>query len=278
MIKGVEQMSDNKYLNDGRKVAVIGQINNQETIVQEIFVTDSGDEIPSGERFVVKSLHDEPVQSYKDRKLKELDKRIADYKKSIKKIENEFSRMRRKMEVNKDILKSSEKLQSLMPDQELERLTMFMSGSVEYVVIHGYKIKPPVKFEEAMAQRYDMGSSKRYEGIKLLSLLGESDGNLSYRLNMYRDGSGGWHTIMPFKSYQEAVDYVAELAGEKIYNDKLSEEEYQTCLDIGIEFSLKNQKRYKENLAAKARGRIESYQKQIARQEELIEQERAKIV
>ncbi|WP_181393601.1 hypothetical protein [Pectobacterium carotovorum] len=31
-------MSEVKFLSDGRKVAVIGQLNNQETIVQEIFV------------------------------------------------------------------------------------------------------------------------------------------------------------------------------------------------------------------------------------------------
>ena len=56
---------DFKYLTDGRKVIVVGKLNNQDTIVQEIFVTKDGSEIPSGENFVVKSLHDEPVESWK---------------------------------------------------------------------------------------------------------------------------------------------------------------------------------------------------------------------
>lgn len=42
-------MSNMKYLADGRKVVVIGKINQTEHIVQEIFVTDSGDELPSGD-------------------------------------------------------------------------------------------------------------------------------------------------------------------------------------------------------------------------------------
>jgi len=70
-------MSEFKFLNDGRKVKVIGKLNNQEMIVQEIFVTKSGDEIPSGESFTAKSLHDEPVLSYKD-------------KEAMKKAETEF--------------------------------------------------------------------------------------------------------------------------------------------------------------------------------------------
>ena len=55
---------ETKFLSDGRKVVVVGALNNQETIVQEVFVTQQGDEIPGGERFVVKSLHDQPVESW----------------------------------------------------------------------------------------------------------------------------------------------------------------------------------------------------------------------
>jgi hypothetical protein len=34
-----------KYLSDGRKVVVVGQLNQTETIVQEVFVTEAGDEL-----------------------------------------------------------------------------------------------------------------------------------------------------------------------------------------------------------------------------------------
>lgn len=65
-------MSNIKYTTDGKKVVVVGELNQTETIVQEIFVTENGDEIPQGERFVVKSLLDQPSESWKEKKLREL--------------------------------------------------------------------------------------------------------------------------------------------------------------------------------------------------------------
>ena len=64
-------MTDIKYTNDGKKVLIVGKLNSQETIVQEIFVS-AGQEIPSGENFVVKSLHDAPAESWKEKNLREL--------------------------------------------------------------------------------------------------------------------------------------------------------------------------------------------------------------
>ena len=66
---------DIKYTTDGRKVVVIGDLNQTDKIVQEIFVTEQGDEIPQGERFVVKSLLDEPSKSWKEKDLESLEAR-----------------------------------------------------------------------------------------------------------------------------------------------------------------------------------------------------------
>jgi len=56
-----------KYLSDGRKVIVIGDLNDSEKIVQEIFVTEGGAEIPSGKNFTATNLHDTPVLSWKEK-------------------------------------------------------------------------------------------------------------------------------------------------------------------------------------------------------------------
>ena len=74
---------ETKFLSDGRKVVVVGALNNQETIVQEVFVTQQGDEIPGGERFVVKSLHDQPVESWLSREKAKQEKALADAKLKI---------------------------------------------------------------------------------------------------------------------------------------------------------------------------------------------------
>jgi hypothetical protein len=63
-----------KYTTDGKKVIVVGNLNSQEKIVQEIFIVD-GNEIPSGENFVTKSLHDFPAISWKESELIKLESR-----------------------------------------------------------------------------------------------------------------------------------------------------------------------------------------------------------
>jgi 23S rRNA C2498 (ribose-2'-O)-methylase RlmM len=82
-------MNELKYTSDGKKVSVIGKINQTEFIVQEIFVTESGDEIPSGENFTAKSLHDKPVISWKE-------KRIYEYELKYKKIEELTCKLKEK--------------------------------------------------------------------------------------------------------------------------------------------------------------------------------------
>ena len=63
-----------KYTDDNKKVKVIGKLNNTDWIVQEIYI-DGKTEVPSGEQFVTKSLHEKPLQSWKEKNLKELEER-----------------------------------------------------------------------------------------------------------------------------------------------------------------------------------------------------------
>ncbi|MBY5984414.1 hypothetical protein KUW18_09965 [Halomonas sp. DP5Y7-2] len=39
---------ETKFLSDGREVAIVGCLNNQEVIEQGIFINEQGDEIPNG--------------------------------------------------------------------------------------------------------------------------------------------------------------------------------------------------------------------------------------
>jgi len=90
-------MNNIKYTTDGKKVVIIGDLNQTDKIVQEIFVTENGDEIPQGERFVVKSLLDEPAKSWKETRLEELEaryeKEIADWERQIRNMAIEKSRV-----------------------------------------------------------------------------------------------------------------------------------------------------------------------------------------
>ncbi|HEN3351269.1 TPA: hypothetical protein ACKBO6_004487, partial [Yersinia enterocolitica] len=88
---------ETKFLSDGRKVVIVGQLNNQETIVQEVFVTAAGDELPGGERFVVKSLHDVPVESYLSKEKARQEAALAKAKAAIESVNREIADTRNKL-------------------------------------------------------------------------------------------------------------------------------------------------------------------------------------
>ena len=197
-----------KYTTDGKKVIVIGSLNSQEKIVQEIFIVDGG-EIPSGEHFVVKSLHDAPAVSWKEKNLKELEEKYEklkfEYDNNIKVLNN---KLRNESSVLKLKLQSLTKLSENIKPESFNRILDFMSGNITHVVIDSYSGVEIKEFNKAIEQTEDYDSSK----IKLCTLYGVSDGNIEYYINSYSDGSGhGKVQIKPFCSYEEAFDYAKEL-------------------------------------------------------------------
>ena len=59
--------------------------------------------------------------------------------------------------------------------------------------------------------------------MKLLSVLGSSDGKLDYRIHNYRDGSGSSETIIPCRSYAEAVGHLQKYCDEEIEQYKANQ-------------------------------------------------------
>lgn len=199
-------MNNIKYTSDGKKVLVVGKLNAEQTIVQEIFVS-AGQEIPSGENFVVKSLHDQPAESWKEKNLRELEGR---YEKERQRLELDIEQQRKRLslEAGKAKLRADALMQfaKVADEDQIATLKSFMAGEITHVFIDGYS--PEIVDWLDSSALYDVDSwhgTVKLEGIKLVSLFGRSDGSLSYRLHQYRDGSGSSKEIYPARSYQEAL-------------------------------------------------------------------------
>lgn len=199
-------MTDIKFTDDGKKVLVVGKLNAQQTIVQEIFVS-AGQEIPSGENFVVKSLHDAPAESWKEKNLRELEARYEKDKKALQQeIDHQHARLsniKLKAKLQADALfKFAENSNS----DQLDLLKKVVSGQITHVYISGYS---PAIFEwDGGKQTYETERDygrETIKGIKLLSVYGYADGDLEYRQHTYRDGSGGSEQVFPVTSYQDAL-------------------------------------------------------------------------
>lgn len=86
--------------------------------------------------------------------------------------------------------------------EALQGLEDFIDGKVtHYVVERRWGMPSVVTFAST---KCDYGKRDK----KLLTLFGDSEGNLAWRLNAYSDGSGSYSDVIPCLSHEEAVEKV----------------------------------------------------------------------
>lgn len=191
-----------KFTTDGKKVVVVGKLNSQETIVQEIYIS-GGSEIPSGEHFVVKSLHDEPVVSWKETELKKLEER---YEKERKEYNYLIDKKYKEFQLKNNELKCKLNYIGLVlknaNEKSFNTLVDFITGEIQWVVVdhYNYDLLPINKFN----QMYE-------DKLRLFSIFGKDDGTFTYAVGDYYDYSGGNKKFYPFKTYDDALSKLKEL-------------------------------------------------------------------
>ncbi len=189
-------MSEVKYTSDGKKVIVVGKLNAQETIVQEIFIS-SGNEIPSGENFVVKSLHDAPSKSWKENHAIEIEARYEAKKGELERLEKAVADKKKILSAKLDSLSKMVQGVSL---GSFELLSDVICGNITHVVTESYSSEI-MEWEKFI--RTDEYSQDR---LRLLSVYGYDDGSLTFYQGRYSDASGGsGQKFIPCKSIDEAI-------------------------------------------------------------------------
>lgn len=182
-------MENIKYTTDGKKVIVIGDLNQTDKIVQEIFVTKDGDEIPSGERFVERNLLDEPAKSWRETRLEELEMIFENtelmWKDKITSTEREKKRCYEDLKVKVNWLRKVAKqpLESQIKEI-INNISIFLSDTEKWVFKGGYDWGIS-NFDKDIISHYD---SEVF--FRLLSLYGDSNGEITWKINRWEDGSG----------------------------------------------------------------------------------------
>ena len=233
-----------KYTSDGKKVIVVGKLNAQETIVQEIFIQNNV-EVPSGINFVVSSLHDAPSISWKEQRLIDLGdsyiKQAAAWKQKIDNLNN----------INKEVVNKLEKLLSYrtkflkdFDESIFNTYINFMLGKIKYLV----KYNEILEFDKTLTESSCCNGNPQ---LRLISLLGNPDRNTSWNLHDYSDGSGSCSTVYPCETLEEAKEYLtakinkrnifseSDYAAMKKYDLKLDENKLSVFLSKHIEDSKK---------------------------------------
>ncbi|WYX00606.1 hypothetical protein WMR86_08090 [Proteus vulgaris] len=269
---------ETKFLSDGRKVAVLGKLNATESIVQEIFVTDSGVEIPSGENFTTKNLHDEPVKSHKERELERVEQGINKAKQERDKINQEIDEIKIKLSGYRDLFKSVSVLAKNIDEQDFTNFLDVITGKVRYAVPSNYPV--PHEIEDAMGYMScidDDYGNKKYGGLRLMTLLGRSDGKISYQLNRWPDGSGSNTSVEFFNDIEAARNYIKSCFMERFDKIKVSLRFYENLRKNGIEFSAEEFKKIKEKIESGLHDEFSSFQTSFEKRKEVLEQDISKL-
>lgn len=152
---------------------------------------------------MVKSLHDEPAKSWRATKLEEEEKYFESQK-------NEWDR--RQKEMRKKQQEVSEKLSyyySFLNKDNLEafkELDRILTDKWEYVLTIRYS-EPEIIAQEDFEW-----------GKRLLTVFGDSQGDITYRINRYGDGSGSDSRQVYFcNSKEEALAIWIDFANTKEY-------------------------------------------------------------
>jgi hypothetical protein len=196
---------ETKYLSDGRKVVVIGQLNNIESIVQEIFVSEGGDQIPSGEKFTTKNLHDKPVKSWKEKRAEENDAKYDKSESRVRSIKKEIRDMEKKRLSHAKIIASNLRQINELENFDVDHLSDVMARNIKWVCATSLNWQKVMSFNEFIEIRSDYD-----EGIKLISVHVKNNKTLTYKVGSYSDGSGGDSEYKFFNCEEKLKEFLLE--------------------------------------------------------------------
>ncbi len=257
-----------KYTTDGKKVFVIGNLNSQEKIVQEVFIINDV-EIPSGENFVVTSLHDAPAISWKEKSIKETEERYEkEHKENLKKIEVLQKDYNLKSSVIKAKLQFLTKLELNLTEEKLDQLISFVSGRSKFIVMDTYSDVEISDYDESITDK-EYG---RFDALRLISVFGRSDGELEFRKNNYSDGSGSWRTVIPCETKEEALGILKEKFNAKINEKGVNSYLLKTAEKYNLEIPEDALKVYKDKQRETVLKYIKSQEEELEKYKKQLEE------
>lgn len=251
-------MNEIKYTTDGKKVIVIGNLNNQEKIVQEIYVCD-GAEIPQGENFVVKSLLDTPAKSWKEERIQEIEVRYKkEYEARLREMDELSRKHRAAVALFKEKISFIRSASEKIKPETFDLLSAYICDEIKYIVIDDCKI---VEFKD-FKQDYD-------ERLRLVSIFGKDDGSLQYKIGQYYDHSGYDKKFTPCFSYEEAIDVLTDIISR---NETYSDYDIKVAKEYSIALHYEKLEAYKSRQRKSILENIEHNNKEILKQQERLKE------
>lgn len=199
-----------KYLLNGAEVEVLATTP-EGIVVCNIFEAEDGTFTDYQNPYVVDKVYDAVPKEKLNAEVAAIQERIKELSAERNNLSGDVRDLEAQMATRKKAIQQHE---------QLKFLEDYIAGKItHYVEVCGYDTPKIVEFSKEFcnaSNQYD-----RPRALKLLTLFGDSQGNLSWRLNRYSDGSGSGGTdVFPARSMEEAVefikDYITKQAAETV--------------------------------------------------------------
>lgn len=228
-----------KYLDDGQQVIVVEETKSG-FVVEPLYLDEDGEQFPGNYIFVNRVHNEPPTKSYhKDVTLliahaEQLRNEVKELEEKHWKLENDIRAGQR------DYASKIDKLKRL---PQLELLEDFVDGKITHL-FYQCNYSPMITEFRKDVDEYSRGE------LKLLTLHGNTKGDLQWKINRYSDGSGGYTEVVPCISFEQAKEkaqmWINGLEKER-YTNTLGKFASEHGLTIPAEFiKHEQQKRYSE--------------------------------
>ncbi len=256
-----------KYLFNGQAVEFVSELPDGRGFVVDQFVEDeqTGEPVVSGMMHIVEKVFDKPPIGYIDKMVREAEEKLAEV---LGRLESAKKNLRETVSQRKQLFDKLEQVPAL------RRLEDFIDGKITHVVSRQYGHIHIMPIGEVICDS-DREYRRNPKRLKLMTLYGEQPGNLSFRINKYKDGSGSdasEYEAFPCCSEEEAKQQAGLLIEEQLAEEKgyYREEAVKAADKIGhpVADSIRESVRMKQvekkrKEVEEARQRLESAEKNL---------------
>lgn len=195
-----------KYLINGSAVTIVEEFKSG-FLVRGLFIDDNEIEHEGRQFFVDRVFDKAPTEK--------IDNEIAARENRLKKLSDELEEKRKGLLVFKE--QETEIAKKITRREQLKTLFDFIDGKIAYYVEDaGYGDLKLIDFKDATCNGENEHTPKDKRPLKLLTLFGSSKGQLDWRLNCYKDGSGTNTKVYPAISKEAAVIEIEKALIEKM--------------------------------------------------------------
>jgi hypothetical protein len=198
-----------KYLRNGQAVDVVCELPNQlGFVVQKYYDNPDGGQYLDDQKKVVERVYDSPPVEH-------IDKRVRDAETKLRDLEGAIHNANRELRTVEQERKAI--LTKLQQVPALRRLEAWIDGKVTHFVTVNWRSVQVLTKAELICQSDAEDRHRRPPGrMKLVTLFGDTNGDINWNVNQYRDGSGSSEQeCFMCCSEEEAKTKAAEIIDEK---------------------------------------------------------------